>query len=212
MKKIIPATFITVTACLIVSCKDKNQPTPQYDNYTPLKTGNYWIYQVFDVDEQGYGPPLNEYDSCYISKDSVINGNTYYYLTISPVNLLDNTYNKWLRDSLHYLVDHNGNIYFSSEDFTHVLHAEYFIAGNDTTSSAVQKMENKNTFFAAPAGNFTTSDCITTLKLQSPGAPAIVKYQHRRYAKNVGIVSETKPPYASDIRYKERRLLRYHLN
>jgi hypothetical protein len=212
MKKLIPAIQLGAIACLIASCKDKHTPVPVYDHYIPLHVGNYWVYQIFDVDEQGYGPPLNEYDSCYISKDTVINGNTYYYLTISPANLPDDTYNKWLRDSLHYLVDHEGNIYFSSEDFTNVLRAEYFITGTDTTSSAIQKMEHKNAFFAAPAGNFTTSDCMTTLKLKVQGGPAVVKYRHRRYAKNAGIVSETRPVFAGDIRYKERRLLRYHIN
>jgi hypothetical protein len=213
MKKITPMALIAATVCLTTSCKDKHSPTPQYDNYTPLKVGNYWVYQVFDVDDQGYGPPLNEYDSCYISKDTVMNGNTYYYLAISPVSSVENTCNKWFRDSLHYVVDHEGLIYFSSEDFTNNISARYSISGTDTTSSIVEKMENKNAFFSTPAGNFTTSDCLTTLKIQlQPGAPVVVKYRHRRYAKNIGIVSETKPSYASNIRYKERRLLRYHLN
>ena len=213
MKKLTPLALITATVCFVVSCKDKHPPEPQYyDNYIPLKVGNYWIYQVFDVDEQGYGPPLNLYDSSYISKDTVINGNTYYYLTISPATLPENTYNKWLRDSLHYLVDHEGHIYFSSEDFTNIIHAQYSISGTDTTFSVVQKMESKNAFFSAPAGNFTTSDCMTTLKYQSqPGAPAIIKHLHRRYTKNIGIISETKLPYVSEIRYKESRLVRYHL-
>src|SRR4051812_8612534 len=62
------ATFMALCAC---SCRDKktSDPTPDppvvYDNYTKLEVGNYWIYQLYDVDSLGNGSALNQFDSVF---------------------------------------------------------------------------------------------------------------------------------------------------
>lgn len=205
--------LVSATVFFIASCKDDNSPGPvQYDNYTQLKVGNYWIYQIFDIDSLGYGPPLNKYDSCYISKDTLVNGYTYFYLTHgSPLTLGNDIYNKWLRDSLHYLVDIAGNIYFSSEDFDNVLYTQAATNETDTIFTQERKMTDKDATTNTPAGSFITSNCRTIFTIYTAGLPQEKKFSHRRYARNIGIVPETLPFYASSIRYEERRLLRYHL-
>lgn len=214
MRKIIPLAL--ATACLAVACKNKGTPEPEhYDNYTQLKVGNYWVYQIFDVDSLGQGPPLNEYDSCSISKDTIINGNRYYYLS-SELPLSGNIYNHWLRDSLQYLVDDAGKIHFSSTDFTTVFSTTVFDMGTsptDTIAIAQEQMESGTTYYSTPAGLFATLNCKTTYDMQ-PRFQQYGKrrYQHQRYAKDIGIVAATLPFYISQLRYRERRLIRYHLN
>ncbi len=215
MKKLTP--LFIATACLAVACKDKGTPEPEpehYDNYTQLKVGNYWVYQIFDVDSLGQGPPLNEYDSCSITKDTVINGNRYYYLS-SLIPLNDKIHNHWLRDSLHYLVDDAGSIRFSSKDFTTAFSTVVTAMGTppDTMAVAKEQMESGATYYNTPAGPYTTLNFKTTYEMY-PGYQIYGKhrYLHQRHAKDIGIVSATIPFFAGQARYRERRLIRYHLN
>ena len=66
------------------SCKKDTEPEPTslpitttYPNFSRLKVGNYWIYQQFDIDQNGNATPKNIFDSCYVEKDTLINGKTY---------------------------------------------------------------------------------------------------------------------------------------
>jgi hypothetical protein len=213
--------LVAVAALLVLyasSCKDDKQPDPipdppiLYDDYAKLKIGNYWIYQLFDVDSLGNGPALNEFDSTYVSKDTLINGNTYYFLA----STIPYTNNFWLRDSLHYLVNEYGKIFFSSEDFTtaFVSMPLFFNQGTtDTTAWVTQKMVGKASPFITPMGEFTTSDFQTIYDMypnhNQAGTRRVV---HKRYSKNIGIVSETIPFFIENIRYREKRLIRYHVN
>jgi hypothetical protein len=199
------------------SCKDDKQPDPtpdpiQYDDYARLKTGNYWIYQLYDVDSLGNGPALNQFDSTYVSKDTQMNGHTYHFLASTTLF----TNNSWLRDSLHYLVDEYGKICFSSEDFTTAFVSVplFFNQGTtDTTAWLTQKMAGKDNPFITPMGEFTTSDFQIIYDMypnyNQVGTHRVV---HKRYSKNIGIVSETIPFYISQVRYQEKRLIRYHVN
>jgi hypothetical protein len=198
------------------SCKDKKQPEPDppihYDDYAKLKTGNYWIYQLFDVDSLGEGPALNEFDSVYVSKDTQMNGNTYYFL--ASTNLMSN--NLWLRDSLHYIVNEYGMIMFSSEDFTTAFVSGPYFFGQDppdTTAWFTRKMADKDLAYTTPAGVFITSDFQTIYDMYpSHNHAGTHRVIHKRYSKNVGIVSETLPFYIENMRYREKRLIRFHVN
>ena len=208
------AAFMALCVC---SCK-KNSPViiskpVVYDNYTQLKTGNYWIYQVYNVDSMGNGPALNQFDSTYVRADTVIHGNTYYQVvsTTPPYN-----YDIWLRDSLHYLVNQYGKIQFSAQDFTNTFTSGPFLFDpqqGDTIAWFTQKMADKNALFNTPAGTFVTSDFQTIYDMY-PGHNQAGTHRviHKRFAGNVGVVSETIPFYALSPGYKEKRLVRFHLN
>jgi hypothetical protein len=208
------ATFLVLCAS---SCKDDKQPDPipdppiHYDDYAKLKIGNYWIYQLFDVDSLGNGPALNEFDSTYVSKDTQMIGITYYFLASTILY----TNNIWIRDSLHYIVDEFGRIMFSSEDFTTAFVSQplFFTGSTDTTAWVTRKMADKDLAFTTPAGVFTTSDFQTIYDMypnyNQAGTRRVV---HKRYSKNIGIVSETVPFYIGSIGYREKRLIRFHVN
>jgi len=203
------------------SCKkDKKEepaPTPiTYPNYSQLKVGNYWIYQLFNVDSLGNSTPTNDYDSCFIEKDTIINGYTYFKMLKPENGNGPNYYTSFIRDSLHYLVNSKGQKLFSSIDSLSILDTYYFSYYYnvlDTVCKVVSKMTNRNNAVNTPAGTFITLNYNETYYMYphytSGGNP---RYKNTRYAENIGIVIETLPFYTGYPIYVERRLVRYHLN
>lgn len=213
--------MLSISLCLIVvSCKDDdeddNTPTPVvYDNYTQLKVGNYWIYQRFDVDSSGTSTPTSIFDSCYIEKDTLIAGFTYYKMVRpAPYPPMQSVF--LVKDSLHYLVEAGGNILFSSIDFFNIFQDTYITAGgtpSDTVCRILKKMTEKNLVVSTPNGVFQTSNCQAQYLMYPNWAFAgALRLMNTRFAKDVGIVTETLPFFASNPDYIERRLVRYHLN
>ncbi len=203
---------------IVISCKDDDDdttPTPVvYDNYTQLKVGNYWIYQRFDIDSSGTSTPTAIYDSCYIEKDTLIAGFTYYkMIRPSPFTSTQSIY--YVKDSLHYLVEAGGKILFSSLDFTNIFEDYYITASapNDTVCRIVKKMTEQGFLISTPAGNFQTSNCQSQYQMYPNWTFAgALRYMNTRFARDVGIVTETLPFFASTSNHVERRLVHYHLN
>jgi hypothetical protein len=220
--KLINALCIGSALLALGSCKKEkdevpvppaSQPQVTYDNYSNLKVGNYWIYQEFSVDSLGNGPATSDFDSCYVEKDTSMNGKMYHKLvTESPAHF---PYQEiiLLRDSLSYTVNVQGMIRFSSTDFTSVFNHYYLMNPSDTTAEVSSVMINDPVSTIVPAGSFSTLDFRTTYNMHPPYAAAgHMRYMHARYAKNIGLVAETQRFFAGSPNYTERRLVRYHLN
>lgn len=205
------------------ACTSSNQPIVTYPNYSNLKVGNYWIYQRYEINTNGFGGEtmLNITDSCYIEKDTLINGYTYYKYMSSKVGapgFSGSNQNpitaEFYRDSLSYLVNQNGRIEFSSQDFTTIFKTEYVIAsGTDTVCKIVVKMGDQNLSVVTPSGNYLTSSMKEIYNMypnwSSNGA---IRYRDTRYAENIGKVTEGFYLFAGTPMWWERRLIRYHLN
>lgn len=209
MKQITLFLTAIIILATIGSCK-KNKiitPTVTYPNYSGLKVGNYWIYQQFDVDENGIAKSKNIFDSCYVEKDTVIRGKTYYKLVKSG-GFYEISFQ---RDSLHYLVNSDGQILFSSEDFTSIFETSYQTAGsNDTIAKYTRQMSDKNQIITTAAGTFTTSNVNEKFSMYPKWSSAgSIRNKNTRYSEKVGIVTETLPIIISNPTYTERRLLRY---
>ncbi|WP_300564575.1 hypothetical protein [Flavobacterium sp.] len=88
LKFILAIAFVsTLFSC---SSDDSNGNTPENDTtYLPLKTGNYWTYDV-------NGENVAERDSLYISKDTVINSKDYkrFETLNQPFGFFSNSLNK----------------------------------------------------------------------------------------------------------------------
>ena len=215
MKKLIFPLSLIVMIMVITSCKkDKDEPiieTPSFPDYSQLKVGNYWIYQQFDIDASGIATAKDVFDSCYIEKDTMINGNKYFKMVKPDPNLL--IAKLYLRDSLHYVINSAGQLLFSSEDFSSIFSSEYYIIPGDTVCRITTRMDEQDVAVSTPAGIFITSDFKEIFDMfpgwEQAGNP---RYKHARYAENIGVVMETLPFFASSPKYVERRLVRYHLN
>lgn len=220
-RKALILTLLLMTI-VVYSCKkeDKEEPitptpTTVYPNYSQLKVGNYWIYQQFELDSMGNETPKNIFDSCYVEKDTVINSHTYYKL-ISPYDGIGSGC-KYIRDSLHYIVSaYNGQILFSSQDFTSTLYSGYSQIGapnSDTIWTLIAKMDDKNRSVTTPAGTFITSNMKEKISFNPNFQSSYrIRYRNNRYAENIGLVVETLPIWSAQLFTVERRLVRYHIN
>ncbi|MEI7661813.1 MAG: hypothetical protein WCK34_06440 [Bacteroidota bacterium] len=194
--------------------KDKGTVTPaKYPNYSQFKAGSYWVYQRYTIDSSGNATPVNEFDSCYVVKDTVI-GNKSYVKTYRPDDDWGGYNYSYTRDSLHYIVSAAGTILFSSQDFETVLKSAYIMAlPGDTVSHAVTKITDKDLPVTVTAGTFNTINCQETFYMYPAysfaGNP---RHMNKRYAENTGIVKETMPFFVSSPNYTERRLIRFHIN
>ena len=212
MKKI-----MAICACiyLLASCKknDNDGTDPvTYDNYLPLKVGNYWVYEEYNLDTLGNYTSTGVIDSDYIANDTLANGFTYYNWVRK--NFVGVPAGGYVRDSLHYIVDVMGTKIFSSQNFIDTLDDGYSIANTDTLYYRYNKMDNPNSSVIVPAGSFVTDNSKTIYILYPPlsGSGYSPRTLNLRYAKDVGLVYETIVPFASDPNYRVKKLLRYHLN
>jgi hypothetical protein len=209
-----------LTMVLFYSCsKDKNElvssytpPSPQtvYPNYSKLSVGNYWVYQRSTLTPNGIYIPTT-IDSCYIDRDTMIGGNTYYVYTEPTVS--GGTETHFYRDSLHYILDLH-EIVFSSQDFTTVFKSGFKLqAPGDTMYSYDSKMIQKDSVVSEMNGSYTTSTFITNHYMYPAySAGGNVRYVYARSSKDIGIVEESLPYNASSPNYEIRQLLRYHVN
>lgn len=217
MRNVMLMAFVALA--LFSACKKDEpnvDPETVYPDYGCLKAGNYWIYEHFTVDTLGGSTSLNKFDSCYVEKDTLINGETYakmfrpYPYHQSP----DMPNRSWfyLRDSLHYIVDYTGAIKFSSEDFLTVFQTHFITSPNgDTIYTASAKMDDINQRIAVPAGEYSTMNYKTIYKLNPEFTQYTEKVSNMKYAKDVGVVVETLPMFASVPTKNERWLVRYHV-
>lgn len=207
-------------ASLFCACREDKEevtspfPLPkQAAAYSNLKTGNYWIYQRFTVDTNGNATALQEFDSCYVEKDTLIGGKTYHKV-FRPNPYFAEMSTTYMRDSLHYVVNQFGAILFSVLDFSSIFKTSYLvISNNDTIARIENRMGDKDLVTAVPAGSFITSSFEVVYNFYPKWSnPRAVRKLQTRYAKNVGIVSEVLPFFMSNPNYTERRLVRYKLN
>jgi hypothetical protein len=216
MKKNVIFLFVLAFSILLFSCKkDKDSAQPTYPHYADFAAGSYWVYQQFIVDSLGNATATNNLDSCFVEKDTIIDGQTYYkYFRPVPYSYSQTGYG-YMRDSLNYIVAPGGFIMFASQDFKTVFYSHYNVldnANHDTLYYAYTKMEDKDLAITVPAGTFVTSDYRTTYNMYPIWSMAGAKRSvHKRYAENMGVVTETLPFFASDPKYTERRLIRYHV-
>ena len=208
---------MTASVCVALAgcCKkddDVHKPRaeePIDADYTPLAVGNYWIYERYQAFLDGTEVAQNTLDSVYVEKDSVIDGRLFYkYIRTSSVGPTA----FFMRDSLHYMVLSNGQIVFSSEDFSTVFSSYiYTDSDGDTVMTVDKKMSDKDSLIATPAGVFTTSNFQTAFGHYGSTGLSQVRYMDTRYAKDVGLVEETVSYYPPHTYNTIRKLVRYHL-
>lgn len=204
-----------MTAFTFAACENDPIEPETYPNYAQLKVGNYWIYELYTVDSLGNATSLNQFDSAYVEKDTLINGKTYYkYIRGQhPLARLADTF---VRDSLHYIVNRSGERLFSSQNFSDNLYNQPFIIEfpiPDTVCQIIAKMDDKDMMVSTPAGTFVTYNYKKIFYMfPNWDQQGRVRVLDTRYAENVGIVIETYPFYTSMPGYVQKRLVRYRVN
>lgn len=212
--------LLGLAICLaLLSCKDDDSITNTANpstsgniaNYTNLSVGNYWIYENIKIDESGIETELARIDSIYIASDTLINGNTYFvqrgkkFLFNNKDEVID-----ILRDSLGYLVNKDGDIRFSSSNFSDIIYSQEVPITNPQYRFEY-KMEEITTTVNLPAGDF---DDVYNYRgkvsaLDSTNMDSI-RYFDNYYAEGLGKIFET-TFFATSKPIYEKRLIRYNI-
>ena len=199
--------MLVVAIVLTQACKKKKEVEPEPTQpvpttpvtepissaeYAQLKIGNYWIYQQINVDAQGNETPTTNYDSCYIAKDTLIHGSTFFKLkNFSPLF----SYQEFLRDSSNIIINSQGEIVFAANNFATIFASASMLnhtAQNDTIYKYIYKMADKDMSVTVPAGTFVTSNYQKKFTIFPNYANGVnLRYVNTRFAKNVGMITQT---------------------
>lgn len=131
--------FVMATS-LLFACKKEKQETknPEEDRppvvvedstdysakseYLPMEVGNYWVYDVYEIDSLGNERLLDYKDSTVITKDTIISGNRYFWHeNLLEKNMSIHSFIGFYRDSLQNKIDRDGNVIFSENRINQVI-------------------------------------------------------------------------------------------
>jgi hypothetical protein len=195
--------------------------TTMASNYSALKVGNYWIYERFEVDQSGNSTSLNIIDSCYIEKDTTVNGQRYFkyvqpqIVSNNPTIPSVSNISGYVADSLTYIVSYPGSILtpYSYLDTNFIISSFVQLSGADTLYTTFTKMTDKGTMFTTPAGTFKIVNEKTTYTFANNFLSCNQKnrFMNRRRGENIGIVFQDFPFFSALCQHWDRRLIRYHV-
>jgi hypothetical protein len=226
------AIFIFCVSIGFYSCKkdratepddlQENPTTPaSVPNYSALKAGNYWIYERFEVDQTGNSTSLNIIDSCYIEKDTMINGQRYFkyvqpqIVSNNPTLPSPGYVFGYMCDSLSYIIPYPRYNFtpYSYLDTTYIIGADSQLSGADTLYTSLTKMTDKGVMFTTPAGTFKIVNEKSTFTFANNFLSCNQKrrYMNTRRAENVGIVFQDYQFLHGLCNHWDRRLIRYHV-
>jgi hypothetical protein len=199
--------FFIAALLLLVSCKKEQttyQPIPQAD-YMALQVGNYWIFEGYEQDSSGTYIPTGDWDSVYISKDTVIRGETYYKKHAKTLILSTNQQIYYVRDSAGYLVNHFGRILMSETNFSDTLFVDTL---TPQLFRGYAMMIGKDSVVSVPAGDFVSATMRMSVVPTDTASPFPTRYVYWVYGKDVGEIKSHLFFYGGD-RHFETRLVRY---
>lgn len=217
MKKVI--LVVVVIICFFSCHKDDEAVISKVttSSYLPMAVGNYWVYQEYTTQNNGTFVPSSAIDSVCISKDTIINGKTFYkfdsfqiYASLVPPIRVNGS--DFYSDSCKNLINPKGEIMFSEDNFTDILLRRSDVIQEDTFTWITGKMEKLDQIVTVPAGTFNdvlnlkgTVNC--NPKFSSVSNP---RYVNKYLAKNVGEILHSYIFVDVDITI-EKRLIRYKI-
>ncbi len=198
--------FAIVGLLLLNACEHASDDPVSSPDYYQLKTGNYWVYELQRIDNDTITVMLPDNDSVYIEKDTLINNIK--YSKYSGTNLYGNShpypYAYFLRDSIGYLVDSYGKVFFSADNTRDTLYA-YTVA--DVVRIAY-KMDLGDSLISVPRGPYNCLFSRCTIKALKPYFPYKTRTQGDFRADGIGMIMSTHVNAAeANVRFK-RSLLR----
>ena len=195
---------------LFSSCDKDEIPTDQpapYKPYLPLQVGNYWVYQLFEVVDSSGGKvtPTQNFDSCYIEKDTMIGADQYFKFIHHPQGA---EAVRFYKDSLRYLVDYDLGVVFNHEDVA-ILNQYYQMNGADTVARVALQVDTAEYVVSTPTDNHRSKLAKRTYFFVQPNHPTgQERHIKTYYSSGVGIVKETLPYNMNQYKTVERRLVR----
>lgn len=215
MKKLI---VIAGALFLFYSCENndliESNETTQSE-YLPMSVGNYWVYEILQVDVDGTETLLSKLDSMTISKDTIIDGETYYRLDHYECQSYDTSYidSFFYKDSVKHLISSEGRMLFAENNFTDTLFKYAHKRDLDTLYTVSGLMEKVDDGFIVPSGSFNEILNVKSTVNCNPDYTSIdnPRYTDKYYAKGIGVIFETETYFYSGYNF-EKSLIRYNIN
>ncbi len=193
------AGLLTLAAC------ERTTDSPGIaPDYYQLKTGNYWIYENQMLENDTLVQTFAEADSLFVEKDTLINNIRYFKLreTFHLANPV-----LFVRDSLGYLVDKSGNVYFSSTNTSDTVEA-YTV---HNIVRVAYTLDKRDSLVTVPAGTFNCKLLRGTLTALNPNLGYTTKTQGIFRAAEIGQVETITVNAGGGDVILRKRLLRYHI-
>ncbi len=192
------------------TCEEPPVINPPDPIYFPFTIGNYWIYDVYLVnDSTDIETQQNYSDTLRIIAEEVINGNTYFVIEedrwLSNTNLKDTLY---YRDSSGYIVNLEGEIIFEYVAFNTIVRTDSFASNMYVSEYSVSDATENITI---PAGTFDCLNFKGRFNKTNPDDDEPDRFLNNCYAKDVGLIFQTIFFASNYETHYERRLLDYHL-
>lgn len=212
MKRLIILTIISLL--VVCGCKkdepDDIIPVPPEESvldYMPLAIGNFWIYENFRCDSGEVDCVSTSIDTSRITKDTLINGNTYFKweqnYPLTGMTL-------FLRDSGDYLITSYGYILFTLKDSSQIFNERFIISGlGDTLYHFFDRLNPNSIEVPVESGVYQCMDFQQSF-FRVQDNFQIEHTGHRYYAKNVGLVKEAHSWMASLV-VEKRELIGYYI-
>lgn len=213
--------LLSLAILLMTSCeKDEDSEdvvtvpvvTPKL-THMPLNIGNYWVYQKSIINSEGEEIVTSIVDSVVIVGDTTVLENSYFKFVkyYSQTNLLDKA--EYLRrDSLGYLIDEKGEIFFSQTISPDTINSVDESIGEGKRYTIDYFMENYSEECIVPAGTFI--DIINfkgnLIKYGANNDSLEVLHINNLYAEDIGKVY-VNFFYFYTNRINSKKLLRYRI-
>jgi hypothetical protein len=202
---------------VLVACnKESNVTIPivKEPTYYPLTTGSYWVYNTYKIDSLKNEELISENDTTAIIGDTNINGHQYKVFYGKKYGHGSIKTEKYLRDSLGYIVDSNGEIVFSQTNFTDTLYSLVIPYDMDTLYYEFTKLQSVADEKILPAGAFDSvlNNQLKFVYWKEPNKPTF--NLDNLYAPNVGKILNQNcyaGMYLQDKSYYEERLIKYFI-
>ena len=206
----------TLISLALFSCRKPNLSescttnTPTINEFTPMAIGNSWVYQKFEIDpETNSEIAYDSYDSLYINRDTIINGETYFVL---EKTFLSQNIETYLRYENNYLVDNYGKKWLSAFEGTDTVSVEP--NSSLVIDSVYTVLSSDVVALDLPIGTLESSRQRKKILFLTPqyipeGLP-VTRTNDFYYSKGIGLLEYTYG-YTSTNNYFEMRLASYHL-
>lgn len=204
MKRVV--LLVVIATMISVSCKKNDSENElksvQTSDYMQLKIGNYWVYEKYTIDSAGVENPVwGEADSSIITGDTMINDMKYFKkFSVNNENM------SFLRDSSGYLVNLEGEVLFSENDFSNIIRIDTVGPG---LAYIEYMMHNEDSSVSVPIGTYPVIEMRGKVISLDPQYPHGINYTHYFYSDGIGLIKSSYYFYSAPHLRMERRLISF---
>ncbi len=204
--------IVMLSACKKDDGDDEITVTPTTPQYFPLTVGSYWVYEIFKGDTLGHYVSTGKFDTVFVAKDTLINGQTYALFKgtrygVGPIINL-NAY----RVQGDFIINSNNRYLLSWADFTNTIDKDSLIHPDGTMVFRYEaKMQSGLKSVQVPAGNFQALERVTQIHYTIPGMPHPLRDYSKFFVEDVGMVIDEYGYSGTWFITYQKRLVRYHI-